>query len=294
MRCIGELPSEQDALALKDYLYSKGIEVDLELDDQGVSSIWVIDEDHCAQAKKELARYIANPQDVDVVAGETQGKEERLKQERSQQKKKRSAEFRSMRSKAQLTTPVTQIFIFISVGLFLMSYMGLEKAVLNELLISKFMPMSTTHWWQSLVEIRHGQVWRLVTPIFLHFGIFHILFNMMWLFDLGSAIERAKGSLFLLLFALVVAIPSNVAQYAISGPMFGGMSGVVYALLGYVWMKSRYAPEEGLFLHPNTVIMMIAWLVLGMFGLMGHMANVVHTVGLAIGLVWGYTTSKKW
>ena len=112
-------------------------------------------------------------------------------------------------------------------------------------------------------QVVSGEVWRLVTPIFVHFGLLHILFNMMWLWDLGGAIERRKGPLFLGGFVIATGIASNVAQYVIAGsPFFGGMSGVVYALLGYVWMQGRYNPDFGIALHQSTVIMMLGWYVL--------------------------------
>jgi len=293
MRHIGQLQREEEAIVLRDYLYTKGIECEYELDDNGQAAIWVIDEDHYTTAENDLIRFASNPLEEEFTSSASAGKEARQKAQRDQQKKSRAADFRVLRTKTRNTNPVTMTLIIASVGLFLLGWLGLEKAILNELLISQYMPLSTSQWWNSLVEIRHGQIWRMVTPIFIHFGFFHILFNMMWMFDLGSSIERKKGSLFLLVFVLGVAIPSNLAQYAMSGPMFGGMSGVVYAMLGYVWMKGRYAPQEGLFLHPNTVIMMIVWLFLGMFGIIGHMANVVHTVGLAIGLLWGYTSTRR-
>ena len=60
-------------------------------------------------------------------------------------------------------------------------------------------------WNTALPEIRHGQLWRLITPIFIHFGPLHIFFNMLWLRDLGSMIEGRQSSWRLALLVLVIA-----------------------------------------------------------------------------------------
>jgi GlpG protein len=65
------------------------------------------------------------------------------------------------------------------------------------------------------------------------------------------------------------------------------MSGVVYALFGYVWMKGLYEPEQGMILHPSTVQFMLLFLVLCMTGLMGSVANAAHVVGLVTGMLLG-------
>ena len=148
----------------------------------------------------------------------------------------------------------------------------------------------------GLSAVRHGQVWRLLTPIFIHFGILHIVFNMWWLSDLGSLIEQRKGMLMLGALVVVSGVVANLGQYVTSGPYFGGMSGVVYALFGYIWLKGRLSPGEGMTVSHNTVVVMLVWLVICMMGWVGPIANTAHVLGLVMGVVWAVAPYvwRKW
>lgn len=146
----------------------------------------------------------------------------------------------------------------------------------------------------ELTEIKNGQYWRLVTPIFLHFGFMHILFNMLWMKDLGKIIEKEKSSNFLLLFILIVGVISNFSQFLISGPNFGGMSGVVYGLLGYLWMYKRINPEAKFSLPKSDVALMVGWFFLCLLGVfVFSIANMAHAVGLTLGMILGILYGAK-
>ncbi|MAT52264.1 MAG: rhomboid family intramembrane serine protease [Porticoccaceae bacterium] len=138
-----------------------------------------------------------------------------------------------------------------------------------------------------------GQYWRLVTPVFLHFGLFHIAFNGMWLWEFGRRIEAFAGSLHLALVMLFSAVVSNWCQYVWEGPsLFGGMSGVLYSLLGYLWIRNWIAPNRALALPRGIIGFMLAWLVICLTGLVdlimrGSIANAAHVSGLVIGMVLG-------
>jgi GlpG protein len=142
----------------------------------------------------------------------------------------------------------------------------------------------------ALPEIRAGQFWRLFTPIFLHFGILHLIFNVIWLRDLGGFIQHRFGAPYLLVFVLTVAAVSNLVQLAWTGPQFGGLSGVNYGLLGFLWMRGRFDRGGVWQLNPQIVQWMIAWFVLCFF--MPGVANGAHAAGLLFGMITGFATAK--
>ncbi len=178
--------------------------------------------------------------------------------------------------------PLTVALVVVSVLITFLSNFGASRHVLLPFLIS-------TPGSELLADVRGGEVWRLLTPIFIHLSALHLLFNMMWLWDIGRLIEVRRGLLMFGGFVLAVGIASNLAQYLITGsPGFGGMSGVVYGLLGYVWMQAKFNPRSGYVLHKPIVVMMLVWYVLCWTGLLGPIANWAHTGGLVIGSVWGF------
>ena len=141
--------------------------------------------------------------------------------------------------------------------------------------------------------LEQGQYLRLITPIFLHFGLMHLAFNSIWLAMLGSRIERQQGAIHLLLVVIVCGAVSNMVQYNWSGSKyFGGMSGVIYALLGYLWIKHKLRPAINMPLPSGIMLFMVGWLLFCMTGVLElavgiAVANAAHLSGLISGLVLG-------
>lgn len=179
---------------------------------------------------------------------------------------------------------LTYTLIAVCVVIALATNLGENRAIIDNFLISKYRGQGI--WF--LPEIRAGQFWRLITPIFIHFGILHIVFNSLWLWELGRAIEHTSEAWKLGLLVMCIGVVSNLAQYLYAGPLFGGMSGVVYGLLGYVWAQGRFNPFARLQLNQNVMIMMMIWFALCWTGMLGPVANMAHTGGLLMGLLWGW------
>ncbi len=181
------------------------------------------------------------------------------------------------------TPPLTMGLVAASILIYLMMNLGLQHVIIPPLLISEYLQ-------PTLPEIFTGEVWRLVTPVFLHFGIFHIVFNMLWTWELGRLIEWRQGIWQLGALTLIVSIVANLAQYFVSGPLFGGMSGVIYGYFGYVWVQNLTNPRFGVQLNPAIVKLMLGWFVICWTGLLEKIfgiaiANTAHTAGLISGMV---------
>lgn len=140
-----------------------------------------------------------------------------------------------------------------------------------------------------------GEWWRLITPVFVHFGFLHLAMNSMWYWELGRRIEYRQGALMLLGLTSIFGVVSNVAQYTFGGPgLFGGLSGVLYGLLGHCWLFQKLSPDESYRLPPGVVVLMLVWLVICLTGVIEvvsfgalAIANAAHVGGLVAGCVTG-------
>lgn len=185
--------------------------------------------------------------------------------------------------------PVTLVLLALSVLGFLVVYLQPSLALLSALTFTPF----TLEGGQLQFQPQGGQYWRLLTPVFLHFGWLHIVFNSLWLWELGAKVERVMGSFNMFGLFVVIALVSNSAQYLFGGPgLFGGMSGVVYGLLGFSWVGALVQPRWSFRPSAPIMLLMVGWLVVCVLGVVevlgfGAIANAAHVGGLASGAALG-------
>jgi GlpG protein len=295
MRLIGHLAEEKAARTFADFLYVQKIESHVEFEKADGWGIWINDEDKIEEAAQLLTDFRANPSAPKYRAEAKSAAELRAEAEKDEAKwRKKLSDRRHLLQplRDHGFGPLTLGLMAISIVVFFLSKFGNDPRPVIGLFITEFNAHGPLG--RVLPEVMHGQVWRLVTPIFVHFDPLHILFNMLWLRDLGSMIEGRQSSWQLALLVGVIAAGSNLGQFLIAGPVFGGMSGVVYGLLGYIWMRGKFDPGSGLYVHPSTVTMMIIWFFACFTPLIPHVANGAHAVGLVMGIAWGYLSSLRY
>ena len=286
MRSIGNLPNEHQARLFGDYLLAQGIHNEVETDTDSSWLVWVADDDHLSKAREFLERFRSDP-----LSSEFARKAADAERMRSEEKKSQAAWRRRVRGRRSIfpgtsafgAGPLTFALVCACGAVAALSHLGENKDAISGLFISYTMPVSGG-W---LLEVRAGEFWRLFTPMLIHFGWPHILFNMLWLFRLGSMIESLQGPGRFVLLTLAIAGLSNVAQYAQDGPNFGGMSGVNYGLFGYVWMRGKFDPASGFYLTPQDKVLMLVWFAVCFTNWVGPVANAAHAGGLIVGVVWG-------
>lgn len=289
---IGHLDAEKHARRFGDFLYLRGIENEVE-PESGAWSIWICDEEEVEEARALLDKFQSDPDHAEfrVDSDKIQKrKEKEAKEHEAYRKRVHDGRQLLNRFGSYGAGPFTSLLIAGCVLVALISQFGSNTDALLPFFITKY--QATGGGVSALPEIRHGEVWRIFTPMLIHFGLMHLFFNMLWLFHLGSMIESRQGTWFLVPLILSIAGVSNLAQFFVSGPAFGGMSGVVFGLFGYIWTKTKFDPHSGYFLDQMTVVLMVVWFFLCLTGFVGAIANVVHAVGLGLGMLWGFLNSQ--
>lgn len=132
------------------------------------------------------------------------------------------------------------------------------------------------------------QFFKMLSPMLLHGGPLHLVFNMLWLWELGRRIEKLQSSLTLAAAIIVLGLISNTAQYIYGGGNnFGGMSGVVYGLFAYIWMWQLFDPRSALNLPGSLIGFMLLSLVAMTLLQLDMIANEAHLGGFLAGIVYG-------
>jgi len=135
-------------------------------------------------------------------------------------------------------------------------------------------------------SIWNGGYWALVTSAFVHFALWHVAFNVYWLWVLGSRLEQAIGSLLFLAFFVVSAIVTSSFQLAVSDAVGIGGSGVVYAIFGFMWPTRHRYPQFNYVLDARTIQIFVVWLggcVVATFLDVWDVGNAAHISGLLFG-----------
>jgi GlpG protein len=336
MRRIGQLSDASLAHQFCNYLVSLSIEAtaDSEGDEEAAWDIWIRDENDVPQAKAELAEFEAFPQserykiaeqveetasfdDQELGSGQEHASEE-ASPEPPPEVVAVGIDPDPLDQQAASVTrrgiPVTVAIIIISVIVTVTSNYGhprqsrlpgqksLEHQTFDSLSVVD--PHQHPESRELFASIRQGQLWRLVTPMFLHAGEMQLLFNMLWIFFFGAAIERLHGSLFMLLLAVGTQIAGMLLQISLSAagffpeallgsPLAIGASGAVYGLFGFLWVRPRIDAGYPNHLVPINVALMLVWWVVCMTPLIDDFSSAAPLGGLIAGVLAALASGVK-
>ena len=321
MRQLGSLPTESEARRFAAWLVSQRIEAHAEQEPSGWV-VWVRDEDQLPRAREALAHFREHPDDSRYQGAEKSA--EAILRDEEARRRQALGNVVVMRGRwgsgipgmggVKRKAPLIKALIGLSILLAVLAWNDMidrdSSARAPGMLYRKLLfvdPAAARNadgqvdMWAS---IRRGEVWRLVTPIFIHYGLIHIAFNMIMLYSFGAQVEDRRKSMFVLVLVVALAVLSNSGQAAEAmvrdvESYFGGMSGVVYGLFGYVFIKTKYDANERYLLSPGTTFLAMLWLALCILSdvppfssllkeTIGNVANSAHVVGLIAGAAIAY------
>ncbi|SDN31720.1 rhomboid family intramembrane serine protease [Pseudomonas jinjuensis] len=243
-------------------------------EESGEQVLWVPDSQLAEQVRTLYQRYPeGDPQFA--VAEEPQ---------------RRSPSFVAQLRASRMTAAVLLVTMVVAA----VTLLGSNPAALRWLTFQEFQIEGDYAVFTPLMEtLAAGQWWRLFTPMLIHFGWLHLAMNAMWYWELGRRIEYRQGGLMLLALSLGFGLVSNVVQFSVSGAsLFGGLSGVLFGLLGHCWIFQLLAPTPAYNLPKGVVAMMLIWLLICLSGVIdllgfGSIANGAHIGGLVAGCATG-------
>ncbi len=321
MRKLHTFEQELDANRFTAVLTVNQVEAQVLRSNDNQWDLWIIDEDALSQAGKLLGEYQSNPDSPQIQMALAKAKkiQQQLKQakaERIKQAKKIEVrtQFRdphhmmaAMQRKDTLTRKIILLCaIVFGASLVFQSQDGSQENFVRNALEAQFQ------------QISQGQIWRLITPVFVHgtgqeflFDFLHIFFNMYWMYWLGTRLEIQFGlktylGLFLIAGVASILVPLLTPETGLlgirglGGGSVVGMSGVVYGVIGFGWCKMKMKPSVGMLITPFVLMLSIGWMLLGIVsasssqgvGYISSISHLAHLVGLLTGAMYAFVHTK--
>ncbi len=183
-------------------------------------------------------------------------------------------------------SPITLLLVLVCAAVAIISSLGSQLHTVSGFFYPR---LPTESVFALLAAIDSPAIFiRTLTPMFLHFGELHLIFNMLWLWYFGKQLEALQGKWLFGLLVVATAFVSNTTQYlAIAYNNFGGMSGVVYGLVGYTWIVHTFMPRSGLLLNNSMFVFFVVALVLMEILASSLIATAAHASGLVSGIAIG-------
>ena len=295
--------------------------------------LWIIDEDCLSQARKLLGEYQSNPESPKIQMALAKAKkiQQQLKQEKAERiKKAKKLEVRTqfrdphnmmaaMQRKDTLTRKIILLCaIVFGASLVFQSQDSSQENFVRNALETRDSSSKISGEANILAirfqQISKGQIWRLITPVFVHgtgenflFDFLHIFFNMYWMYWLGTRVEiqfglKAYLGLFLIAGIASVLVPlltpgtGLLGIRGLGGGSVVGMSGVVYGVIGFGWCKMKMKPSVGMLITPFILMFSIGWMLLGIVspdaGFFSSISHLAHLVGLLTGAMYAFIHTR--
>jgi len=138
--------------------------------------------------------------------------------------------------------------------------------------------------YSQLVDSLH--YWKIFTPSFIHFTESHLITNLILLWYFGRIIGSVSNRWLVLLIVSSAGV-SNSIEWVLSGPLFGGASGVVAALVGFLAANQLIRPNGSFFVNYWLLIGFFVYLIVVSTGYFGLYSNAAHISGAAWGFLVG-------
>lgn len=320
MRQIGVL-EETPALRFTSYLVTLGIDSHTEPEPNGWL-IWVKDENSVEHAKEELAAFRENPTAEKYVLAEVKAREILIAEEKKRLQASENiieirGQWKAPGASARTRRRCPLVWVLIGLSFVVSFYINFGNSQPPSLAFRALQFKDPIYQLDAangetedspafrLSDVLNGEVWRLVTPTFVHLGVWHLVGNVVMLWYLGGQVETRYGTVRFGYLVLALALASSILQGLApvewgGSPFGGGLSGVVYGIFGFMWVKMMLDANSSFYMSGFLIVLMLGWFLFGVFNEVSggmvqeaNIANWAHGGGLATGMLIAYLLSQR-